>query len=111
MSLPARSALIAAGSCWNVYFVPGGPAIRRSWPAIFWPFDEFAATAARMQVIAASKLFTSSDCLSLVPGAAAYILSYAFVREVPSGTAGRVPRAPCIEAVGTNEGIVEGWPP
>ena len=38
-------------------------------------------------------------------------MSNAFVSAAPSGTAGRVPRAPSIESFGTVEGIVAGCPP
>src|SRR3954454_6960634 len=100
MSLPARSALIAAGSCWNVYFTPGGPLTARSFEAIALPLLDLAAIAPRMHIIAASNSFTSSDCRCALPGNAEYIESNAFVSRAPRGTAGRVPRAPSTEPTG-----------
>src|SRR4051795_3985444 len=111
MSLPARSALIAAGNCRNVYFTPGGPLTARSFDAIALPLLDFAAIAPRMHIIAESNSFTSNDCRCALPGNAAYIESNVFVNGAPSGTAGRVPRAPSIESFGTVDGIVAGCPP
>src|SRR5947207_892730 len=108
MSLPARSALIACGSWRNVYFVPGGPLIARSFDAIALPSFDFAAIDARMHVIAASNSFTSSDCRCGLPAKAANCASHAFVSAAPSGTAGRVPREPSIDSFGTNDGITAG---
>ena len=94
-----------------MYFVPGGPLIARSFDAIALPSFDFAAIDARMHVIAASNSFTSSDCRCGLPAKAANCASHAFVSAAPSGTAGRVPRAPSIDSFGTNDGITAGCPP
>jgi hypothetical protein len=64
-----------------------------------------------MQTIAPSKLFESSVWRSLVPGLLAKSLSNASAAFVPVRDPATVPRAPSSEAVGMNDGMVEGQPP
>src|SRR3954453_5869342 len=111
MSLPARSALIAAGRARYVYVRPGGEEIFWIFLTMSEPLFEFAAIDARMQIIAPSKLLSSSVCRALSPGDDVYSLSNASAAFVPGGEPAAVPRAPSSDAVGMKSGIVAGQPP
>ena len=111
MSLPALIALIAAARFRYVYVRPGADAIRGICLTMSEPFPEFAATAARMQTSAPSKLFESRVWRSLVPGLLVKSVANASAALVPVREPATVPRPPSRDAVGMNEGIVDGQPP
>src|SRR6186997_1925698 len=111
MSFPALIALIAAVRFRYVYVLPGVEATRWICLTMSEPFPEFAATDARMQIIAPSKLFESRVWRCCVPGLEANSLSNASEAFVPVVDPATVPRAPSSDAAGMKSGIVDGQPP
>src|SRR4029078_6317353 len=104
MSFPALIALIAAVRLRYVYVLPGVDATRCICLTMSEPFPDAAATDARMQIIAPSKLFESRVWRCCVPGFDANSLSNASEAFVPVVEPAPVPRAASRDAAGTTEG-------
>src|SRR4029078_7987679 len=111
MSFPALSAVIAPARLRYVYVRPGTEATLRICFTMSEPFDESAATDARMQIIAPSKLFESRVCRCFVPPFEANSRSTASAAFVPVTEPATVPRAPSSDAAGMKSGMVDGQPP
>src|SRR4026208_1838367 len=108
MSFPAFSAVIAAARLRYVYVRPGTEATRRICFTMSEAFDESAATDARMQIIAPSKLFESRVCRCFVPGFEANSWSNASAAFVPVSEPATGPRAPATDAAAREPGTVAG---
>src|ERR687888_2418981 len=104
MCLPAATAFIAAASLRYVYRFPVGPEILGICVTIFAGLFKCAATAARPQRIAESKLCGSS-APDFGPDVFAYSLLKAFARGVPVGFPAAVTYAPFSACAGIVLGI------